>query len=81
MITLEDNGGGIPQDIIEKVFEPYFTTKFKNQGTGLGLYMSKAIIENNMDGTMKVENTQNGAKTIIVLSQQEKETGFSKGQK
>jgi PAS domain S-box-containing protein len=60
-ILVCDNGGGIKEDIIFKVFEPYFTTKFKSQGTGIGLYMSKTIIEKNMDGELTVNNTENGA--------------------
>jgi len=53
-----DNGGGIPQDIIDKVFEPYFTTKHKKQGTGLGLYMTHKIITESMGGEIHIENCE-----------------------
>jgi signal transduction histidine kinase len=56
-IEIIDNGGGIPENIKEKIFDPYFTTKHQSQGTGLGLYMSLEIIENHFDGSFKVSNT------------------------
>ncbi len=65
---IEDNGGGVPEDVFSRIFEPYFTTKEQGQGTGIGLYMSKVIIENNMKGRLYAENTQKGAKFIIELS-------------
>ncbi len=67
IINISDNAGGIPSDVIEKVFEPYFTTKEEGKGTGIGLYMSKTIIETNMKGSLSVINENNGAKFIIVL--------------
>ncbi len=66
-ITVQDDGGGIDEAIFEKIFEPYFTTKFKSQGTGIGLYMSKTIIERNMEGRIYAENVNGGAKIVIEL--------------
>ncbi|MEA3383162.1 MAG: ATP-binding protein [Campylobacterota bacterium] len=55
-LTIKDNGGGIPLNIIDKIFEPYFTTKHKSQGTGIGLYMTRQIIVDHMNGYIGVEN-------------------------
>jgi signal transduction histidine kinase len=66
-ITIQDNGGGIDQKIIDRVFEPYFTTKFKDEGTGIGLYMSKMIVEESMGGRLKLENRDSGVLTTIKL--------------
>ena len=67
-IVVLDNGGGIPKALIERVFEPYFTTKDQGEGTGMGLYMSKMIIEENMGGKISASNVADGAKIIIDLS-------------
>ncbi|QKF81582.1 cache domain-containing protein [Halarcobacter ebronensis] len=61
IISVEDNGGGVDEKHLELIFEPYFTTKESSKGTGLGLYMSKMIIEKNMNGEISVENRKNGA--------------------
>lgn len=66
-ISVEDNGKGIPKEILAKIFEPYFTTKHKSSGTGLGLHMSYNIIHDSLEGELYVENTENGAKFFIEL--------------
>lgn len=70
-ISICDNAGGIDENIMDKIFNPYFTTKHKSQGTGLGLYISKKIIEQNMYGRLEVNNTKNGACFNIILKEPE----------
>ncbi len=67
VVSVTDAGGGIAEDVINKVFDPYFTTKEKTQGTGLGLYMSKQIIENLMLGSLSVRNFKEGVEFRITL--------------
>jgi PAS domain S-box-containing protein len=72
VITIEDNGGGIPDDVLPKMFEPYFSTKYT--GSGIGLYMSKIIIEHNFKGTIKAENKNQHAMLTITIPLQHKES-------
>ena len=58
ILTIKDNAGGIKEEIINKIFEPYFTTKQKKQGTGIGLYMSNEIIKKHMNGNISVLNKE-----------------------
>ena len=66
MISLIDNAKGIPEEIFDRIFEPYFTTKEQGEGTGIGLYMSKIIIEENMEGTLTVINLKEGGASFII---------------
>lgn len=61
VLTVSDNGGGIPESIIDHIFDPYFTTKEESKGTGIGLFMAKTIIEKNMAGHLSVRNIEGGA--------------------
>jgi len=66
-ITIEDNAKGIEEDVLPKVFNPYFTTKHQSQGTGLGLHISYRIVTENLNGNISVKNSENGAIFTITL--------------
>ena len=67
LILISDNAGGIALDDLSKVFEPYFTTKHANRGTGLGLYMAQSIIEKHCQGHLEALNLDQGAQFKVIL--------------
>ncbi len=67
IIIIEDNAGGIPESIIDKIFNPYFTTKHQYKGTGIGLYSAYDVIVNKLKGKLSVQNTNLGARFTIEL--------------
>jgi len=69
-IVIEDNAGGINEKYIDKIFEPYFSTKHASTGTGIGLFMSHMIIQNSLNGIITVENGEKGARFIITIPTQ-----------
>ncbi len=72
-IKIIDNAGGIDDETLDKVFEPYFTTKEQNGGTGLGLYISKMIIEKNMGGRLIISSKDGGSEVLITLAKEKHE--------
>ncbi|HPX61288.1 MAG TPA: PAS domain S-box protein [Deltaproteobacteria bacterium] len=67
IVNITDNAGGIPAEVMDRIFDPYFTTKGPQKGTGIGLYIAKTIIEQNMCGTLTASNNQDGAVFRIEL--------------
>lgn len=67
LLTIEDNAGGIDDQLLTKIFEPYFTTKHQSQDTGLGLYLCYKIVTESLKGKLYVKNTNKGAKFFIEL--------------
>jgi len=74
-IEVSDNAGGIPDEIIDKVFDPYFSTKDEKNGTGLGLYMSKMIIEDHLQGSLDLITDTQGSSFIIKIKDKVQENG------
>ena len=66
LLTITDNGEGIPPEILERVFEAHFTTKQSDEGTGIGLYMSQVIIEKHMDGKIRASNAPEGGAAFTI---------------
>ncbi len=73
LLEIKDNAGGIKDENIDKIFEPYFTTKHKSQGTGLGLFMSKMILEKSLEGEINHKNCDDGSIFTITIYLDEKE--------
>jgi len=67
VISVEDNAGGIPDESLERIFEPYFSTKHSSQGTGLGLFMSRMIIQKSFQGSIEAINSLKGALFVIKI--------------
>ena len=65
IVTVSDNGGGIGEDVLPKIFDPYFSTKQQNVGVGIGLYMAKMIVEKKMNGCLTARNRDGGAEFRI----------------
>ncbi len=68
ILTISDNAGGVKDNVLNKIFDPYFSTKLEKNGTGLGLYMSRVIIEDHCSGTLTITNNEDGAIFKIELS-------------
>ena len=78
-IEITDNAGGIDESIVERIFDPYYSTKFEKNGTGLGLYMSKVIIKDYHSGDIYAKNSENGAIfTIKIKNTQDENAKNSK---
>jgi len=69
IIKIKDNAGGIPKDIVDKIFNPYFTTKEQGKGTGIGLYMSLDIMRKSFDGDLRYNTVDDGSCFSIVFNQ------------
>lgn len=64
-ITVTDNGGGVREEVVKRMFEPYYTTKFQSREKGMGLFILKVLVENHFDGSVSFENTGDGARFTL----------------
>lgn len=71
LISIEDSAGGIDEAILDQIFDPYFSTKKEKNGVGLGLFIAQTIVYHHLDGSIKVSNTENGAKFEILFPTKE----------
>ncbi|KWT82508.1 ATP-binding protein [Candidatus Magnetominusculus xianensis] len=67
MLKIIDDGGGVPEKLANRIFEPYFTTREQGKGVGVGLYVSKVLVENQMGGRLYFENVENGATFYVMF--------------
>jgi signal transduction histidine kinase len=65
VVNITDNAGGIPEEIVDRIFEPYFSSKTPGKKTGMGLFMARNVIERQMGGTVSVRNVAQGAQFQI----------------
>ena len=72
-ISVEDGGSGIKEEHLEKIFDPYYSTKHASQGTGLGLFMSRMIVQQSLKGSITAANTETGAILTITIPKGERE--------
>lgn len=79
LVEVEDNGCGIPEEYADKVFDPYFTSKSEGKGTGIGLYMSRLIIEESMGGRLGFTSSPEGTLFSIEVPREARETGENNG--
>jgi len=67
VITVSDNGGGIPERVQATLFDPYVTTKFRSQGVGLGLFVVRQLVEQRFCGTVEACNSEDGARLTLTI--------------